>query len=347
MIRFIAAMCAGLALVSSLAHADDAAPAASTAPSAGAVRVERISVDSPALAGNPEGNSARRDVIVVLPPSYASSPARRYPVVYALHGYGITPEKWFAMDKQDQIAARAFRSGVREMILVFPDTYTRHHGSMYSTSATTGDWEAFITRDLVGYIDAHYRTIANRASRGLMGHSMGGYGTVRLGMKYPGTYSSLYAMSACCLSAREITPEGGRQVEAVKTMEQASAAPFMVRTTLTAAAAWSPNPNKPPFYVDLPYEGGQLRPHVLAEWAANAPLAMLPQYVNHLRQYQAIAIDVGDRDSLIDDNKALDEALNRFGIAHSFEVYGGDHGSGVVSRFETKVLPFFSRHLQF
>jgi enterochelin esterase-like enzyme len=152
MIRFIAAMCAGLALISSPAHADDAAPAASAATSSAAVRVERISVDSPALAGNLEGNSARRDVIVVLPPSYASSPARRYPVVYALHGYGITPEKWFAMDKQDQIAARAFRSGVREMILVFPDTYTRHHGSMYSTSATTGDWEAFITRDLVGRV---------------------------------------------------------------------------------------------------------------------------------------------------------------------------------------------------
>jgi S-formylglutathione hydrolase FrmB len=218
---------------------------------------------------------------------------------------------------------------------------------MYSTSATTGDWEAFITRDLVGYIDAHYRTIANRASRGLMGHSMGGYGTVRLGMKYPGIYSSLYAMSACCLAAREITPEQGRQVEAVKTMEQVSSAPFMVRTTLTAAAAWSPNPDKPPFYVDPPYEGGQLRPHVLAEWAANAPLAMLPQYVNHLRQYQAIALDVGNRDSLVDDNKALHEALDRFGIAHTFEVYDGDHGSGVVSRFETRVLPFFSRHLQF
>ena len=344
MIRFIAAMCAGLALISSLAHADDAAPAA---PSSAAVRVERISVDSPALAGNLEGNSARRDVIVVLPPSYASSPARRYPVVYALHGYGITPERWFAMDRQDQIAARAFRNGVREMILVFPDTYTRHHGSMYSTSATTGDWEAFITRDLVGYIDAHYRTIANRASRGLMGHSMGGYGTVRLGMKYPGTYSSLYAMSACCLSARAITPEQGGQVEAVKTMEQVSSAPFIVRTTLTAAAAWSPNPNKPPFYVDLPYEGGRLSPHVLAEWAANAPLAMLPQYVNHLRQYQAIALDVGNRDSLVDDNRALHEALDRFGIANTFEVYDGDHGSGVVSRFETRVLPFFSRHLQF
>ena len=84
-----------------------------------------------------------------------------------------------------------------------------------------------------------------------------------------------------------------------------------------------------------------------SDTGANAPLAMLPQYVNHLRQYQAIALDVGNRDSLIDDNKALHEALNRFGIAHTFEVYDGDHGSGVVSRLETKVLPYFSRHLQF
>ena len=70
---------------------------------------------------------------------------------------------------------------------------------MYSNSPTTGDWETFITEDLIHYIDGHYRTIANRESRGLAGHSMGGYGTLRIGMKYPELYAAIYPMSSCCL----------------------------------------------------------------------------------------------------------------------------------------------------
>jgi enterochelin esterase-like enzyme len=62
------------------------------------------------------------------------------------------------------------------MIVVLPDSKTAHNGSMYSSSVTTGDFERFIAQDLVAYIDAHYRTIPERASRGLVGHSMGGCG---------------------------------------------------------------------------------------------------------------------------------------------------------------------------
>jgi enterochelin esterase-like enzyme len=218
---------------------------------------------------------------------------------------------------------------------------------MYSASATSGDWEQFLARDVVGYVDRHYRTIPERASRGLMGHSMGGYGTVRLGMKFPQLFSSLYAMSACCLSARDMTADLGKQLEAIKTVEQARAGSFMIKASFATAAAWSPNPAKPPFYADLPYENGRLQPRVLAEWAANAPLAMLPQYVNNVRQYHSIMIDVGDRDGLLGDNRALHALLERFGIAHGFEVYDGDHVNRVAERLEHKVLPYFSRTLRF
>jgi enterochelin esterase-like enzyme len=312
-----------------------------------AVSIERIKVYGAALEGNIEGNDATREVWVVLPPSYGKEPGRRYPVVYALHGFTATPEKWFADDKLEQRIGNAFRSGTRDMILVFPNAYTVHGGSMYSTSVTTGDWESFITRDLVRYIDSHYRTIPQRESRGLMGHSMGGYGTIRLGMKYPEVFSSLYAMSACCLSARDLSADLGRQIAVVKTREQAQAAHFFLRATFATAAAWSPNPNKPPFFADFPSEDGGIPNPVLAQWAANAGLAMLPQYVYHLRQYQAIAFDVGNRDGLVADNNALHDALNRFAIPHMFQVYDGDHGSGVSSRFEQKVLPYFSKNLKF
>jgi enterochelin esterase-like enzyme len=312
-----------------------------------AILVDRIKVHGQALEGNLEGNDPNRDAWVVLPPSYAREPSRRYPVVYALHGYTSSPAKWFASDKLEQRIANAYAAGAREMILVFPDSETLHGGSMYSRSITTGDWETFITRDLVSHIDAKYRTIARRESRGLMGHSMGGYGTARLGMKYPGSFSSMYVMSACCLSARAITPEQGRRIEEVKTREDAVGGNFLVRATLAVSSSWSPNPAKPPFFADLPTQDGKLVPRVLAEWAANSPLAMLPQHVPDLRRYHAIAIDVGNRDGLIGDNRALHDAMDRFGIRNSFEIYDGDHGSGVSSRFEQKVLPFFSANLRF
>ena len=94
------------------------------------VVMERITVHSAALEGNLEGNSPDRDVIVVLPPSYRADPTRRYPVVYALHGYWIGAEQWIQEIHMPQVAEGAFASGVREMIVVLPDSKTLHWGSV-------------------------------------------------------------------------------------------------------------------------------------------------------------------------------------------------------------------------
>ena len=84
------------------------------------VVIERIKVHSPAIEGNLEGNSPDRDVIVVLPPSYRANPGRRYPVLYALHGYSIGAEQWINEIRIPQVAEGAFASGVPEMIVVLP-----------------------------------------------------------------------------------------------------------------------------------------------------------------------------------------------------------------------------------
>ena len=141
-------------------------------PGAKPVTVERINIHGAALEGNLEGDAVDRDVIVFLPPSYATQKNRRYPVVYALHGYSIGAEQWTNEIHVPQTIEGAFAQGAQEMIVVLPDSKTMHNGSMYSSSVTTGDFEQFVAHDLVSYIDAHYRTIANRTSRGLVGHSM-------------------------------------------------------------------------------------------------------------------------------------------------------------------------------
>ena len=321
-------------------------------------RFERVKVHGKSLEGNLEGDSPDRDVSVYLPPSYATQPSRRYPVVYLLHGYTNSDEGWYGPGVKSGFqsagttlpaaADRAIESGAREMILVMPNAYTVYQGSMYSNSVTTGDWESYLARDLVSYVDSHYRTIPERASRGLAGHSMGGYGTIRLAMKDPGVFSSIYILSACCLTAN-LNPGGAglAAAEAVHAPADLANANRGVMTTLAEAAAWSPNPKKPPFFFDLPSLDGKPQPDVVARWAANAPLAMMDQYVANLKKLQAIAIDVGDKDNLSRSNQELSRILSQYEIANAFEMYDGDHTNRIAARVETKVVPFFSKQLKF
>lgn len=171
-----------------------------TAPAVPKGNVEHIKVHGKSLEGNLEGDSPDRDVFIYLPPGYSANTTARYPVVYMLHGYGLTAERWMPFTRMADAADKNIAAGLmKEMILVNPDAYTVYNGSMYSSSPTIGDWETFIAEDLVSYVDSHYRTISDRRSRGLGGHSMGGYGTIRIGMKRPDVFSSMYIMSACCL----------------------------------------------------------------------------------------------------------------------------------------------------
>ncbi len=316
-------------------------------PGAKAVTVEHIKVHGGALEGNLEGDDVDREVIVFLPPSYAAQKTRRYPVLYALHGYSIGASQWSQEIHVPQTIEGAFAQGAHEMIVVLPDSKTVHNGSMYSSSVTTGDFEKFIAHDVVAYVDAHYRTIANRMSRGLAGHSMGGYGASRIGMKHPDVFSSLYIMSPCCLSARTVNPANEKALEAVKTPADSAGLPFGLRAQLASAAAWSPNPKKPPLYLDLPVKDGVVQQDVLAKWAANAPLAFVDQYIGNLRQYRAIAIDVGDQDGLRVDAGKLHDVLDSYGVANTFEIYHGTHTSAVADRFQNHVMPFFSKNLCF
>ena len=315
-------------------------------------KVERIKVHGLSLEGNLEGDSPDREVSIYLPPSYANEPDRRYPVVYLLHGYTSTDLRWFGKDaayKGEVGMDHALAAGTaKEMILVMPNAYTVYQGSMYSNSPVSGDWEGFIVNDLVSYVDSHYRTIAKAESRGLGGHSMGGYGGARIAMKYPYVFSAVYLQSSCCLGANvNMRPEQFAAFDSIKTLDDLAKAGRGPNTLVAEAAAWSPNPKNPPFFVDLPVKDGKVQPSVVAKWAANAPLAMVDQYLGNLKKLKALGLEVGLQDSLIGSNKQLDETLSLFAVPHTFETYEGDHTNRIAERTEKNMLPFFTRHLQF
>ena len=326
-------------------------------PGAKPVIVEHIKVHSAAIEGNLEGEPADRDVIVFLPPSYNQDQNRRYPVVYALHGYFIGAEQWTHEIHVPQTIEGAFAQGAQEMIVVLPDSKTIYLGSMYSGSQTTGDFEKFIYHDLVSYIDAHYRTIPDRKSRGLVGHSMGGYGASRIGMKHPDVFGALYVMSPCCMSpmtggfgppdqAKERAIASEKRAAAAKSpADLAAQSPGFASAPYATAAAFAPDPKNPPLYFDLPTKNGEPQPDIVAKFDANAPLAFVDQYIDNLRQYRAIAEDVGDQDGLRFDTQKFHEILSSYGIKDNFEIYHGTHTSAVADRFQNHVLPFFSRNL--
>ena len=271
--------------------------------------VEHIKVHGKSLEGNLLGDSPDRDVFVYLPPSYQTSRNRRYPVVYLLHGYGLNAERYVAAFGIPVRVDKDIAAGTaKEMILVNPDAFNKYNGSMYSSSPTNGDWETFITQELVAYIDSHYRTIATRASRGLTGHSMGGYGTWRLAMKYPEVYSSIYAMSSCCLMNNPQPPgAGGAGRRRMPSKRAAKQAPRRCRQgwqkgrqgrskrrtrrrlrqrAIRRGGRVELESQEASAVLRSAHRGWQVRPEIAAKWVANSPLAMVDQYLAKSEEVQ-------------------------------------------------------------
>ena len=315
------------------------------APMVPGIAVEHIKVHSPAMEGNLEGEPADRSVIVTLPPSYGKDKNRRYPVLYFLHGFAQSDQSMFDFMHIPEAEDAGAKQGI-EFIIVMPDGNSKLGGTMYSNSVTTGDVEAFIAKDLVKYVDGHYRTIAKRESRGLVGHSMGGYGVWKVAMRFPEEWGAIYAMSACCMSPRTTTADQAKQLAAIP-YDKAPTSGFGPQASLASIAAWSPDPKNPPYYMDFGLKAdGTVDPLIVAKWANNSPLAMATSHIDQLKSFKAVASDGGDQDGLTKDATTMHEQLDLYGVKNSFEVYNGNHVNRIVERFKTKVLPYFAANLQ-
>ena len=315
-------------------------------------------VAAPSLRGNLIGDPDWREVTVYLPPSYRSSRTRRYPVVYLLHGFAADHRVFIRGPYQNLNIRLSMDSliktgSAKEMIIVTPSARNFFDGSFYVNSPVSGNWEDFIVKDLVEHIDGKYRTIRNRSGRGISGHSMGGYGALRIAMRNPDVYSAVYALSPCCL-ARMDQPErmaGWKAAIRTRAREEYPRAGFTANLLYAMASVYSPNPGKPPFYADLPFrlDGETLVPvpEVMRKWESG-PIAMARMHVDGLRKL-AIVFDAGDADALTDipvNVRTLDSFLTAHDVPHVAEIYPGTHGSRIRARIETKVLPFFSRELR-
>ena len=321
--------------------------------------IHRDSVPAPALRRNMVGDPAWSRISIYLPPGYNRHTQRRFPVLYFLHGFdaddrALVKGAYQNLNIRISTDSLVKAGAAREMIIVMPSARNAYNGSFYTNSPVTGNWEQFITRDLVNFVDRKYRTLRTRKARGLAGHSMGGYGALRIAMRHPETFSAVYALSPCCLDFADWdTPayeKNWRTAMNLRSWEAYADAGFITNLLMAFGAANAPDLTSPPLYISLPYvmRGDSLvLDHRIARRWNVRPLAMARDYTRNLRQLE-IAFDAGALDGLKDipiRARELDEVLSSLEIPHSFEIYDGGHGDRIRERIETKMLPFFSRVL--
>jgi len=315
------------------------------------------------LLENPGGENPTRRVTIYLPPGYDEG-KKRYPVLYFLHGFTWSDSLMIAVSNFDKLLDKAINTKkIRPVIVVMPDHYTLYRGSWYTNSTLTGKWADFSGKDLVTYIDKNYRTIPNRESRGVAGHSMGGQGAIKMGMLFPEVFSSVYALSPATLGV--ITEEYGirgyayKRIKEISTREQLITGwvEFQPNAIVAMGRAYTPNLNKPPYYADFPYEYVNdsliINYEVLKTWKQKSVIGMVDDHIEDLKKLKALKLDWGRNE----DNELIPTTCLRFskklenlGINHYAEEYIGDHGNKLWTddgRALNDMLPFFNTYLKF
>ena len=325
-------------------------------------QVVSLAIRSENIAKNKIGTNPTRNLLVYLPAGYRSSSPQRYPVIYFLPnpfeaGYRYDFDHRDAQHLFDQAIAAGI---IGKFILVAVDMNTPLGASWYVNSPATGNWEDFMIQDVVPYIDANFKTRANRNSRGIAGVFIGGYGAIRFGMRHPDIFGSVYAMhpvgTGSGVGVMAEIPKWDLLANATA-MDDVRKDP---RTIIFASIfqAHLPNSEKPPLFVDLParQEGEKLIiDSALMERLRNHFYldTMIPQYAENLKSLRGLKFDWSRRDGNFDHifaNQAFTRKLNEYGIAHGAEEYNGPFGEsdwGAEGRIYTEALPFFATRLTF
>jgi len=328
-------------------------------------RVVIESIESEALRGNPCGDPHLRRVPVYLPPSYDSSPNRRYPVVHVLAGFtgrgrGLLNDAAWSPGLDDRMDALLEGGRCGEMILVLPDCFTRYGGSQYLNSSATGRYEDHVISELVPYVDQRYRTLAAREHRGVAGKSSGGYGTLLLAMRHPDVFGAAACHSGdlyfdYCYRGDvprfcSLIQEAGGVAEWFAKFErkiQKGKDDLFALNLLAMAAAYSPNPKTAPFGIDLPcdLESGAFRDEVWQRWLELDPIRLVERHAAALRSLSLLYLDCGVRDEwhLHHGARLLHRKLESLGIAHRHEEFDDGH-MNVSYRYDVS-LPRLARAL--
>lgn len=298
--------------------------------------------ESKVLQGNPLGDRHVRDLIAYLPPGYEES-EKSYPTVYCLTGFtgrgkmllndnAFTPNLAERMDRL--IAAGA----IQPMIVVMPDCFTYYGGSQYINSTASGNYEDYLTEEIVPFVDENFRTIGARNARAVMGKSSGGYGSLIMGMRHADLFGLVCSTSGDSYFELCYIPDIPKAFRAIKgdpigfmkkfwAQEKKGKDDFPAVNIIGMSACYSPNGTG----FDLPFdlETGEIREDVWAKWLEHDPVRLVEKHVENLKALKLLYIDAGTRDEFALDLGAriLSKKLREFDVAHIHEEFEDGHMS--------------------
>lgn len=275
----------------------------------GGSKIEFKSFESESLGGTEERYS------VFLPPSYSKEPSRTYPVIYFLHGLNNDETSWTVERYggiQTAVEELIVSQKVPEFIMIHPGGDSSFYCNRIDGSMR---YEDLVSQELIRYMETHYRARSGRENRAIAGTSMGGYGALKIAMKYPDLYAAVVGQSPI------IFPGNGP----LELSEEAKSSRFYS------------------FFAEMlkPIFGDPLRQDL---WDANNPLVLAKSGKIHgLKIY----FDYGTDDRYIplthldEGNKALDRELREAHIPHVFKIRPGEpHGWALIAAHLDETLPF-------
>jgi S-formylglutathione hydrolase FrmB len=315
-------------------------------------------VDSPALRGNALGDPSERPVVVYVPPGYDPQGSRRYPVLYCLHGYTgdaaalISARPWETNVVQwiDRLIAE---KRMEPAILAIVDGFTRLGGSQYVNSIHNGDYATYVIRDVIGHLDAAYRTVAREAGRAVLGKSSGGFGSLYLSMQYPGTFAAFashsgdsyfaYAQPRGFVDAQRTLEKHDWDiaafVEAFEKKPKRGQPEYVTMEMLGYTAAYTPK-SAAAFDLDLPFDRrtGELLEDVFARWLQFDPVEMCQHKQAELARLRLRYLDCGRRDEYALDvgARVLAKRMRAMGLEVRHEEFDDDHRN-VGYRYEVSL----------
>jgi enterochelin esterase-like enzyme len=312
-------------------------------------RIAYETITSAVLATNPLGDPATRTLPVYLPPSYDSTPDRRYPVVWMLSGFlgrgqALLNDNFLQPSIQQQLD-RLIAEGMPPIIMALPDCITRYGGSQYINSTATGRYADHLRDELIPFVDQHFRTTANRNGRAIMGKSSGGYGALIHAMQRPDLFGAVACHSGDMYFEWSLKPDFPKFLNRIarngydpaaffqqfERTPKKSSSDIAALNVLAMAACYSPNPAASGLPIDFPFDlhTGEIKPDVWARWLDHDPIELVQRYAANLRQLRFIFVDCGTRDeyNLHYGARILSQRLAAHNITHEHQEFDDDHRS--------------------
>lgn len=323
-----------------------------------------VKIPAPSLGNSIIGEETEKEIGIYLPPSYYAS-ENEYPVLYFLPGFGdwnSTYINTLAVSMNELIA----EGKGSEMIIVTVDGTNKLGGSFYSNSPVTGNWEDYVTKDVINYIDENYRTIKSADGRGIAGHSMGGYGTVAIAMNTKDLFSSAYSMSPGLfdeegLSASPLHLELlDSKISEYETMDEETAREAYLEYisklqwpnnfSFAYGSAFVGDPSGKVPYIKMPQKAAdETYQHddvwSLYEGGYGNFSERIDMHKDNLKVLKGFVIDYGTNDEykwIPEGCEYFSKQLKERDIPHKLVSYEGNHQAMVYSRIKDEVLPFFS-----